>query len=145
MSSNYNSSRVWPEMNARHEEIFADRARTYTRYNGYRGTGNDGQWNKTLRSFFLSLSLSFFLIFWMKFRFESFPFISKQKLGDRYLCLRISISVSLFVTFRSKKFPFSFHKFLFLPRENRKIILISSLEMSNFSPSRKSFTNLTII
>ena len=32
------------------------------------------------------------------------------------MCLNnVSFSVSLFITFRSKKFPF--HKFLFLPRE----------------------------
>lgn len=106
MSSNYNSSRVWPEMNARHEEIFADCARTYayTRYR-YRGTGNDGQWNKT-RSFSLPL------IFWMKFSIRIFPIHIQAKLCDRYLYLCMFYGV--FINNFSFKKIFLLLIFLFL-------------------------------
>lgn len=87
MSSNYNSSRVRPEMNARHEEIFADSARTYVHACTRRGGIEEEQ--ETVVSeirhvrFF---SLSLLLIFWMNeiSELEIFPIHIQAKL-DSYL------------------------------------------------------------
>lgn len=143
MSSNYNSNRVWPEMNARHEEIFADSARTYVHACTRRGGIEEEQETavseiRHVRFF----SLSFlFLIFWMnEISTRIFPIHIQAKL-DSYL-YHVLPTVSLIIIFRSLLI-FLLFQISFISRDEGSIekLSISTLENWKFSHFLKSIFN----